>query len=117
MQFAYPVAKLTERRDRQDELAASDNPFAVFVLAHLAAQDTKKDVPEREQTKLGLIRRLYDRGHSRKQIQTLFRLIDWLLVLPAEREAALWQEITSWEEERQKPYITSVERIGQARGL
>jgi len=38
-------------------------------------------------------------------------------VLPAERESALWREIRSWEEERQVPYITSVERIGRAKGL
>ncbi len=117
MHFVYPVAKLTDWRGRQEELAVSDNPFAVFVLAHLAAQDTKRDVPERERAKLGLIRRLYDRGHSRQRIQSLFRFIDWLLLLPADREAALWQEIKSWEEERQVPYITSVERIGQAKGL
>ncbi len=88
-----------------------------MILAHLAAQDTKGDVPGRERAKMGLVRRLYDRGYSRDRILSLFRFIDWLLALPAEREVALRREIMTWEEERRMPYITSIERIGRAEGL
>jgi flagellar biosynthesis/type III secretory pathway protein FliH len=46
----------------------------------------------------------------------LFRFIDWLLALPADREVALRQVIMTWEEERKMPYVTSIERIGRAEG-
>jgi hypothetical protein len=86
------------------------------VLAHLAAQDTRHNVPARQATKLALVRRLYERGYSRERILSLFRFIDWLLALPEAAQRAVWQEIAQFEEERQVTYITSVERIGMERG-
>lgn len=103
-------------RARISELDASDNPFAVVALAHLAAQDTKGDVPGRERAKLALVRRLYDRGFSREHILSLFRFIDWLLALPEDREQALRRTLRTMEEEGQMPYITSIERLSRAEG-
>ena len=114
--FTYPVVKLTDYRARRDELEASDNPFATVVLAHLAAQETRGDAARRQQVKLALTRRLYERGYSRERVLSLFRFIDWLLELPGEQETAFWQEIQVYEEERAMPYVTSVERLGVERG-
>lgn len=94
----------------------SDNPFATVVLAHLAAQDTKGDAERRERAKLGLIRRLYERGYDRERVLSLFRFIDWLLALPPEIEARVLREVEAIEEERKMPYITSVERHGLEQG-
>jgi hypothetical protein len=116
LELRYPVVKLLDWRDRDDELAASGNPFAVVVRAYLAAQATYGALEARSRAKLGLIRRLYERGYERAQILELFRLIDWLLALPQAQEEALWQEIVQIEEERRMPYITSVERIGLEKG-
>ena len=114
--FEYPVIKLLDWRTRRAELEASDNPFATIVLAHLAAQETRADPAARTRAKLGLVRRLYERGYNRERVVYLFRLIDWLMVLPAAAEAEVWREIERLEEEGQMPYITSVERIGVERG-
>jgi len=97
-------------------LEASDNPFATVVLAHLAARDTRRSAVRRREVKLALTRRLYERGYSRERVLSLFRFIDWLLELPAAHEALFWREIQAYEEERAMPYVTSVERIGLARG-
>jgi hypothetical protein len=115
-ELRYPVVKLLDWREREEELAASANPFAVVVRAYLAAQATVGAVEARGRAKLGLIRGLYERGYERKQILELFRLIDWMLALPPEQETILWREIARIEEERRMPYITSVERIGLERG-
>lgn len=120
--FEYPVVKLLDWRERQAELEAGDNPFAALVLAHLAAQETRKDAGARTQAKLGLIRRLCERGYDRERIIDLFRLTDWpgtrlRVLLPAAAEAEVWREVERIEEERKMPYVTSVERIGLARGL
>jgi len=114
--FTYPVVKLADYRARRDELEASDNPFATVVLAHLAAQDTRGNAARRQQVKLALTRRLYERGYRRERVLSLFRFIDWLLELPGEEETAFWREIQAYEEERHMPYVTSVERMGVARG-
>ena len=113
----YPVAKLADWRTQLQTLEESDNPFAVVVLSHLAAQDTRGDAERREVAKLGLIRRLYERGYDRERVLSLFGFIDWLLALPPEHEARVLREVEAIEEEWKMPYVTSAERIGLARGL
>jgi len=49
-------------------------------------------------------------------VQELFRLIDWLMVLPQGLEVAFRRELISFEEEKTMPYITSIERIGREEG-
>ncbi|MGH2347596.1 MAG: DUF4351 domain-containing protein, partial [Chloroflexota bacterium] len=82
----------------------------------LTAQDTRGDAWSRQQAKLGLVRRLYQRGFTRERIISLFRFIDWLLALPHEAELAFRRQVREIEEEGQMPYITSIERIGRAEG-
>jgi hypothetical protein len=115
--FLFPIIKLLDWKERRDELFASDNPFATVLLAHLAAQETRGDVPGRQAVKLALIRRLYERGYGRDQILNLFRFIDWMLALPAAAAKALRADIIALEEEQHMPYITSIERIGIEQGL
>jgi hypothetical protein len=47
----------------------------------------------------------------------LFRVIDWLLQLPAELEIEFERALMALEEEEKMPYITSIERMGMERGL
>jgi len=117
MQFAYPIAKLADWQGRKAELAGSANPFATVLLAHLAAQETRGNARARWSAKLGLIRRLYERGLSRERVLSLFRLIDWFLALPQDGERALRLEVRALEEEHKMPYVTSIERIGREEGL
>ena len=90
--------------------------IVVVILAHLAAQDTRQDLPERQRAKLGLIRRLYDKGYTKERVLSLFRFIDWLLALPRAAEREVRHTIAQWEEEQQMPYITSVERLALEEG-
>jgi hypothetical protein len=94
----------------------SDNTFATVILAHLAVQDTRHDVPGRQREKLALVRRLYEKGYTRERILSLFRFIDWLLALPQAAEDAVWSDIVKLEEAQQMTYITSVERRGIEKG-
>ena len=99
VRFRFPVIKLLDWRKRRAELEQSDNPFATIVLAHLAAQETGRNVRRRQTAKLALIRRLYERGYDREQALSLLRFIDWLVVLPPELEQQVLQEIEAIEEE------------------
>ena len=38
------------------------------------------------------------------------------MILPEDSKVAFWQELKVYEEQRQMPYITSVEQIGYDRG-
>jgi hypothetical protein len=114
--FRFGIVKLLDFKQSIDELEASDNPFAVVVLAHLQAQDKRRDDLGRKNVKFALIRRLYERGFPRQDVINLFRFIDWAIQLPEVLKLQFWQEVHDFEEQRQMPYITSVEEIGLERG-
>jgi predicted transposase YdaD len=56
------------------------------------------------------------RDWDRQRIIDLFAVVDWLLRLPRELEEKLWGAVMELEQERNMPYVTSVERIGLRRG-
>ena len=114
--IVFPTVKLLDFADRQGELEAQTNPFATVVLAHLAALATRGDDQARYQRKLALTRRLYERGLGRQQIIDLYRFIDWILRLPEDLELQYTETIYRFEEMLKMPYISFVERRGEARG-
>ncbi len=116
VQFNFKVVKLLDYLSQWSELETSRNPFAIVVIAHLKAQETKDDRQERKKWKLMLIRRLYEQNYSRIDVINLFQFIDWVMSLPRELEQEFWQEVQQLEEERSMPYITSVQRIGREEG-
>jgi hypothetical protein len=115
--LTFPVVKLLDYVPREAELAASDNPFATVVLAHLQALATRNDLEARRHGKIQLVRNLYDRGWDAERVRQLFRFIDWLLELPPALGQLFKEDLNRLEEERRVPYITSIERMGYERGL
>jgi hypothetical protein len=87
------------------------------VMAHLKTQETRRDSGSRKVWKLTLVKRLYELGYDRSDILNLFKFIDWVMILPGGLEPVFWQELEAYEEERQMPYVTSVERIGMEKGI
>ena len=115
--FLFPIAKLTDYRDRWGELETSENPFAVVVMTHLKYQEAGQAPERRLEVKLGLIRTLYKRRFERKLVEHLLRFIDWILTLPEELDKVVWREVAELEGVRTMPYVTSWERLGERRGL
>ena len=116
-QLEFPVAKLLRYNERWAELEehAANNPFAVIVMAHLKTKATIRAPESRRQWKMTLVRALYRYGYGREDIQQLFRLIDWMMVLP-ESEARLFRdEHRRFESETEMPYVTSIERMSRSR--
>jgi len=113
----FPMVKLYDYRAEREALAASRNPFALVVEAHLSAQDTAGLAPVRRGAKLGLVRQLYRVGYMKEDLLELYRLIDWLLDLPMVEERLFLQDVAEIEEEVRMRYITSAERIGREDGL
>ena len=98
----FPAVKLLDLAADEAVLEASVNPFAQVVLAHLKARQTHDDPAGRHAWKVRLVRGLYERGFSPKDVRELFRLIDWLMELPAPLEESFWQDMTTMQQER--PY-------------
>ncbi|MEQ9105377.1 MAG: hypothetical protein RIE53_11855 [Rhodothermales bacterium] len=121
VRFDFPVAKLMDFRECQDELATSDSPFALLLLAIFKAQDLAGDSPgivlERSRWKLQTFRSLYERGWSPTRIRQLFRFLDWIVRLPEDVDDQLHVELAKTEEGKQMTYITSFERYGMRKGM
>ncbi len=116
LNFEFGTVKLLDYQNRWAELEASDNPFATVIMAHLKTQQTNKKLRERKTWKFSLIRRLYERGWQERDIRSLYRFIDWVMILPKALETEFWQEYKQYEQERTMSYVTSGERIGYERG-
>jgi hypothetical protein len=114
--LVFPIVKLLQWADRFEQLVQHENPFGLFVLAHLTAQRTRGDIPARKERKLNLLRSLYERKMEAEDLRQWYRYIDWFLDLPADEDRAVWQQIQAIEKEKAMPFITSVERLGYESG-
>lgn len=63
----YPMVKLLDFQPRWSELERSLNPFAVVIMAHLSTLNTAGKPNQRFQSKLSLVRGLYERGYTKNQ--------------------------------------------------
>lgn len=115
--FRFPIAKLLDwdSPERWRRLEASENVFALVVMAQIRAKATQ-DAETRKAWKFRLMRLMYDRGYDRAVILDLFRIIDWMIRLPEGLEAAFREEFYAFEEGRHMPYVTTVERAGIRKG-
>jgi hypothetical protein len=59
---------------------------------------------------------LYERGWSEQEVIDLYRFIDWVLTLPPELEEAFREDLQTYERGKNMPYISAIERMGEARG-
>jgi len=112
----FPVAKLTDYDEKLDELLASENAFGLITAAHILTRKTRKKHQERYEAKLRLIKILYQRHWDKQRVINLLTVVDWLMTLPAWLDTKVWQEIETIEKHKNMKYITSIERIGIAKG-
>ena len=117
LRFRFPIVKVLDYKNRWKELEGSRNPFAVIVMAHLKEMETKEDVDNRLFWKITLVKRLYEKGYSKRDILLLYKFIDCLINLPEELGRKFHEEIIRYEEEKKMPYITTAERIGIEKGI
>jgi len=100
-----------------DNLLNQSNPFAIITAAHLKTKDTKDDPQKRYSWKWTITTALYEKGFSEQDILSIYRLIDWLMMLPEDLTKRFTENLITYEEEKKMPYVTSAERIGMEKGL
>jgi hypothetical protein len=115
--FRFPMVKLLDYGQQWQILEDSLNPFATVVMAHLKALETKDNQTQRKDWKFNLTRRLYEKGYQRQDVLNLFRFIDWIMTLPAALTDEFEADLERFEREIQMPYVTSIERRAEERGL
>jgi hypothetical protein len=108
--FRFQPIKLRDWRGKEEELLADDNPFSLFVLAHLLIRATRKNPKQRGEGKLRLWRRACEHKMEDQDRATLFRLIDWMLLLPTERNRPLLQQLDEMRKEKPMPFVSIFEQ-------
>jgi predicted transposase YdaD len=114
LRFDYLVCKLIEIPPQR--LEQENNPTAVVIAAHLATLRTVTNMSGRKLLKWQLTRRLYERGYSKKDVLEIFRLIDWMMVLPESLKVEFRQELIQYEQEKAMPHLTSIEMLALEEG-
>ncbi len=115
LSFTFPTAKLIDWEAHWVELEASDNVFALVVMAQIQAKRVKENA-SRKDTKVALIRLLYERGYTRNQVLRLFNIIDWMIQLPSSLDPEFAQAVYAIQEEKHMPYVNTIERLGIEKG-
>ncbi|WP_448572434.1 hypothetical protein, partial [Trichothermofontia sp.] len=95
-EFQFPIVKLLDYGQDWAALAQSANPFAIVVMAHLKAKETRRDLTSRKAWKLTIAKQLYQKGFDRTDVINLLRFIDWVIQLPQDLEKSFWQEIYTY---------------------
>jgi Domain of unknown function (DUF4351) len=98
-------------------LEASQTPIALVILAHLKVLKHKKDNKALVNSKVALVRAMYEKGFTREDVVKLYELQDWLINLPEKWEKLYEAEVTELEGGTAMPYVTSVERIAIKDGI
>jgi hypothetical protein len=109
----FPTVKLLDLAAKEAELEASANPFSKVVLAHLKALETRGDPAGRHVWKLRLVRGLYERGFSAKDVRELLRMLDWLMELPPPLAEIFKKDVENVQKENRMPYVTSFDRVAE----
>jgi len=99
-----------------EELAASNNLFAIIVMAHLKTKVTTKDLTQREQWKWNLVRPLYQKGLTKFDIINLVKFIDKMMTLPPPLQTAFNQKLEQHEKELNMPFLSTIEELAEERG-
>ena len=115
--FIFPMIKLNDYNQNIDGLLRETNPFAIITAAHLKTKATKKDTQSRYSWRWKITTALYESGFSKQDILNIYRLIDWLMMLPEDLTKRFTEDLIKYEEEKKMPYIMSAERIGKEKGL
>lgn len=111
--FRFGMIKLLDWRGREQELLENANPFALFVLAHLLILPTEKDKELRAKWKLRLWQKACEHKMEEQDLSTLIRLIDWMLLLPVERNRELLEQLGAWKKENPMPFVSIFEQVIQ----
>lgn len=113
----FPIVKLLDYESQWQSLEESQNPFTVIVMAHLKTKATRGVPQQRKQWKWSLVRRLFEGGYSREEIVRLFRLIDWMMVLPKELQQEFKDQLKRYQQERTMPFLSRIELDAMEEGL
>ncbi|MFI0348702.1 MAG: hypothetical protein ACH346_08090 [Chthoniobacterales bacterium] len=120
LQFRYHVIKLIDYAARKKELHERKDLFAKVILAQLIVMETKKNLAERVEGKISLIKELLRLGLTSDEARELIHFIDWLIKIPEDLMITYNEQIKEIAEEAEEewnvPYVSMFEQAGLFKG-
>ncbi|MBM7556852.1 Rpn family recombination-promoting nuclease/putative transposase [Halanaerobacter jeridensis] len=116
--YQYNTYKILEQNE--EELLASDNPFALVVLAGLYALEAKNEEQRRYKFKKKLFGLLINRGYERDKAYNIFQFLDGILFLPTALEKEFQKnivEIIGGDDMGVKKEMTNLYQAGKEEGI
>ncbi|OIJ20992.1 hypothetical protein BKP45_07310 [Anaerobacillus alkalidiazotrophicus] len=89
--YTYKTYKLLDQQEK--ELAASDNPFAMAILAGIYVIRSKRDNAKKFLFKLNLVRLLLSKKWEKEKIDMIFRFLDGIIRLNEDEALQLKKEV------------------------
>ena len=111
----FPICKVLDHMD--NDWAEDTSLPAQVVRAQIAALRTAGDPEARFYAKTQLVRNLYKAGYNADELREIFRIIDWMMHLRRDLSHRFDLELSNFEKEQHMPYVTSIERNAEERGL
>jgi hypothetical protein len=113
----FEMVKLLDYKNKEDELKNSDNPFALVVMAQLAAMSSRPNKRSRLIRKVELFEYLLSRGWPEDKIKNIYLFIDTILALNAELDVEYISQAKAIEGGHSMNLVSSAERYGFNQGV
>ncbi len=113
--FEYHAKKLIQ----MDEtfLQSTENPFALFVRAHIASLRHRGNYALLAEEKKRLFRQMLEGGYNARQVRYLFQVVDYLMSLPIDIEREVEALVEEVRRRRRRKWVAPRERLILERGL
>jgi hypothetical protein len=113
----FEVVKLLDYQDTEEELKKSNNPFALVVLAQLAAMKSRPNNRARLIKKIELFKFLLNQGWTEDKIQNMYLFLDAILMLSKELNIEYIDTAKEIEGGHNMHIVSSAEQYGFNRGI
>lgn len=112
LQMKFPIIKILDYKGREQELALSNNPFAMAILCQLKAIEAGRNENKKLFFKKMLIKMLYEKGFIREEIINFARFLEGLFVVSIPKGLEYNLYVKSIEKEKNVSLLTSFEEAG-----
>lgn len=118
--FRYTLVKLIDYASQKKELHERKDFFAKVILAQLILLETRKNLQERVQSKVSLIKELLKLGLTITEARGLINFIDWLIKIPEDLMLTYNEQIKEIAEEAAEewniPYVSMFDQLARLEG-
>jgi len=94
-----------------EEMILDENPFGAICALYILARETKDDPDRRYAEKIRILIANHGKKWSRQMESDVFRIINWMMVLPHELERKMWRVFLRAKGRPKMNWMCPIEKI------